>query len=191
MSRNNDKYSLDTYYDIGTDAMTQKKSIKEIRETRKNRQARFRQYLKERGYRQITTYLPQELIDTIKAEAEKNDSTMHEQIEKALTFVFSDESLSYDTKNEPSNGINSTVESSDSAINSVLTGIKKRQEAGEKYSKIRNDICMVVDDMKKDGLSFDDIADKLNQFGIKPQRKDQWESGSLWQMHHKWFKKNS
>jgi hypothetical protein len=182
---------LDTYYDIGTDAMTQKKSIKEIRETRKNRQARFRQYLKERGYRQITTYLPQELIDTIKAEAEKNDSTMHEQIEKALTFVFSDESLSYDTKNEPSNGINSTVESSDSAINSVLTGIKKRQEAGEKYSKIRNDICMVVDDMKKDGLSFDDIADELNQFGIKPQRKDQWESGSLWQMHHKWFKKNS
>jgi predicted DNA binding CopG/RHH family protein len=138
------------------------------------RQRRYSRRRKQEGKHHINVFISNNAYQAMRSYQAETGMTYGNIIDRALLFLVGSDIPDTNIKPvEPEPRPEPERPDSDT-YDSVLSGLKKRIDHGETYNAILHDLCLLLDDMRKDNLSWQDIADRLNQAGIPKRTKGQW-----------------
>lgn len=135
----------------------------------RKRQKRYTRKQKREGKHNINVFISNDAYQVLRKYQEKTGLKYGDIVDKALLF-FGDSDPDLSQKKPVTQEI---ILDSDT-YDYVLSGLKKRIDQGESYNEILPDLCLLLDDMRKDDIPYQEIADRLNEAGIPKRTKGQW-----------------
>lgn len=61
----------------------------------------------------------------------------------------------------------------------------------EKYQNKREELCPMIDAMRKNGMTYEGISGMLNSAGVKTARGKRWSKHTVLHLHKRWSKDNA
>jgi hypothetical protein len=135
----------------------------------------------------------------MKSRARKNDTSMAKEIERALT-----ESVDGSAGNVSASGldVNDSTDRDDAdadtgahdgrdAVDNVFAGLKSQVDQGQKYDDILDSLYHVIKDCLSGGLSFTQIAEKMNRVGLKTKTKKEWTNKNLSSVYYRYKERSA
>jgi hypothetical protein len=147
--------------------------------TGKKRQRQYVRKQKRQGKHNLNIFVTNEAYQILRQYQEQTGMIYGDIVDQALKAFGSSDNMPGKEKADMPEPRPEPERPDSDVYDSVLSGLKARLSQGESYNEILPDLCLLLEDMKKDGMPYKKMADRLNQAGILTRTHKKWNFNSI------------